>query len=194
MLATKRPVSPTSPSRRSAKSSRPSSTAAPDSPPAAPRPASRRNAKAAVAETGQGTTRGAAPARATATGLPARARRVASDPVLRLREAVLAKLDDLKAREVTVIDVRGRTSVTDYLVIASGTSTRHVKAMADEVVLAAKRLAHPPLGVEGEKESEWILVDLGDLVVHLMLPRAREFYGLERLWQESPRRELGVSA
>jgi ribosome-associated protein len=99
-----------------------------------------------------------------------------------LRTQVLNALDDLKAKDVKEIDVRGKTSITDILVIASGTSTRHVKSIADEVVKFAKRAGVAPLGVEGEREAEWVLVDLGDIVVHVMLPRVREFYGLERLW------------
>jgi ribosome-associated protein len=102
--------------------------------------------------------------------------------VANLRSQVLDALDDLKAKDVKEIDVRGKTSITDILVIASGTSTRHVKSIADEVVKFAKRAGVMPLGVEGEKEAEWVLVDLGDIVVHVMLPRIREFYGLERLW------------
>jgi ribosome silencing factor RsfS/YbeB/iojap len=100
----------------------------------------------------------------------------------RVREAVVARLDSMKANDLKVIDVRGKTSVCDCIVIASGTSTRHVKSMGDEVVVTAKKLGFPPLGVEGEKEAEWILVDLGDTVVHVMLPRTREFYQLERMW------------
>jgi len=102
--------------------------------------------------------------------------------VANLRSQVLDALDDLKAKDVKEIDVRGKTSITDILVIASGTSTRHVKSIAAEVVKFAKRAGVMPLGVEGEKEAEWVLVDLGDIVVHVMLPRIREFYGLERLW------------
>jgi ribosome-associated protein len=89
---------------------------------------------------------------------------------------------ELKAQDIVEIDVRGKTSVCDYMVVASGTSTRHVKSIADEVVKFAKRLDCQPLGVESERETEWILVDLGDVVVHVMLPRVREFYALERLW------------
>ncbi len=103
-----------------------------------------------------------------------------------LRERVLAALEELKAKEVRVIDVRGKTSIADTLVIASGTSTRHVKALADEVVRFVKRAGMLPLGVEGEREAEWVLVDLGDVIVHVMLPRIREFYGLERLWSVEP--------
>lgn len=93
-----------------------------------------------------------------------------------------AALEELKARDVKEIDVRGKTGITDWMVIASGTSTRHVKSIADEVQRFAKRIGIPPIGVEGEREAEWVLVDLGDVVVHVMLPRTRELYALERLW------------
>lgn len=99
-----------------------------------------------------------------------------------LLATVHAALAELKAKDVVEIDVRGKSSVADYMVIASGTSTRHVKSSADEVVKFAKQLEVMPLGVEGEREAEWVLVDLGDVVVHVMLPRVREFYALERLW------------
>jgi len=99
-----------------------------------------------------------------------------------LLDTVREAVEELKARDVVEIDVRGKSSVTDFMVIASGTSTRHVKSIADEVVRFAKRLGVTPLGVEGEREAEWVLVDLGDVLVHVMLPRVREFYGLERLW------------
>jgi ribosome-associated protein len=105
-----------------------------------------------------------------------------SAPLAELRRVVANALDELKAREVREIDVRGKTSVTDFMVIASGTSSRHVKSIADEVQKQSKQIGQPPLGVEGEREGEWVLVDLGDVVVHVMLPRVREFYGLERLW------------
>ena len=103
-------------------------------------------------------------------------------PIERLLATVHAAVEELKARDVTEIDVRGKSSVTDFMVVASGTSTRHVKSIADEVVRFAKKLDVQPLGVEGEGEAEWVLVDLGDVVVHVMLPRVREFYALERLW------------
>ena len=99
-----------------------------------------------------------------------------------LLKTVHAAVEELKAKDVTRIDVRGKSSVCDYMVIVSGTSTRHVKSIADEVVRFAKKLNVMPLGVEGEREAEWVLVDLGDVVVHVMLPRVREFYALERLW------------
>ena len=105
-----------------------------------------------------------------------------TDPVEFLRKQVLAALEELKAKDVHEIDVRGKTSIADILVIASGTSTRHVKSLADEVVRFVKKAGMMPLGVEGQREAEWVLVDLGDIIVHVMLPRIREFYGLERLW------------
>jgi ribosome-associated protein len=95
---------------------------------------------------------------------------------------VHAAMENLKAKDVVEIDVRGKTSVCDYILVASGTSTRHVKSIADEVVKMMKDLGVMPLGVEGEREAEWVLADLGDVVVHVMLPRVREFYALERLW------------
>ena len=99
-----------------------------------------------------------------------------------LLASVNAALEELKAKDAVQIDVRGKSSVADYMGIASGTSTRHVKSIGDEVVRFAKNLGVMPLGVEGEREAEWVLVDLGDVIVHIMLPRVREFYALERLW------------
>lgn len=99
-----------------------------------------------------------------------------------LLKLVHSALEEMKARDAVEIDVRGKTSIADYLVVVSGTSTRHVKSVADEVVKFAKKAGVMPLGVEGEREAEWVLVDLGDVIVHVMLPRVREFYALERLW------------
>jgi ribosome-associated protein len=99
-----------------------------------------------------------------------------------LRQRVVAALEDLKAKDVREIDVRGKTSIADILFIASGTSARHVTSIADEVIKFAKEAGVMPLGVEGQTEAEWVLVDLGDIIVHVMMPRIREFYGLERLW------------
>jgi len=99
-----------------------------------------------------------------------------------LLELVIAALEDLKGVDVRVIDVRDLTSITDRMVVASGTSTRHVKALAENVELKAKQHGYTPLGIEGEQTAEWVLLDLGDVVVHVMLPETRSFYGLEKLW------------
>ncbi|MGR9107557.1 MAG: ribosome silencing factor [Gammaproteobacteria bacterium] len=101
----------------------------------------------------------------------------------KILELVLATLDEGKASNIKVIDVQGKTSITDYFVVASGTSERHVKSLADQVVEKLKRLSVQPLGIEGERVGEWVLVDLGDIVLHVMQPRIREFYQLEKLWE-----------
>ncbi len=113
----------------------------------------------------------------------------------RLQELVLKTLDDMKANEVVTIDVRGKTSITDVMIIASGTSDRHVKSMAEAVAFQAKLAGEPPLGIEGAQEGEWALVDLNGVVVHIMQPKVRDFYQLERLWrvdasEDQPREDL----
>lgn len=120
-------------------------------------------------------------------------RNAKADSTAALRKTVVDALEELKAKDIREIDVRGKTSIADLLVIASGTSARHVKSIADEVVKFAKKAGVMPLGVEGEQEAEWVLVDLGDVIVHVMLPRIREFYGLERLWTVGDR-EPGLDA
>ena len=89
---------------------------------------------------------------------------------------------DMKARDVRILDVQGLTSITDYMLIASGTSDRHVRSIADRLVEKAKDAGHPPLGMEGHQHGEWVLVDLEDVVAHIMQPRIRDFYKLENLW------------
>jgi ribosome-associated protein len=116
------------------------------------------------------------------TAVTARNTAPSAQPAPDLRQQVHAALEELKARDVREIDVRGKTGITDWMVIASGTSTRHVRSIADEVMKFAKRIGNPPIGIEGEREAEWVLVDLGDVIVHVMLPRVREVYALERLW------------
>lgn len=93
-------------------------------------------------------------------------------------------LDDAKAVDITELKVGDKTSITDYMIIACGTSTRHIKTLAETVVSQTKSAGLPVLGVEGDKDAEWVLVDLADVLVHLMLPRARAFYNLEKLWAE----------
>ena len=99
-----------------------------------------------------------------------------------LNRVIIDALDDLKAVNTLTLDVTGLTDVMDYLVIASGTSNRHVRSLADKVCMEAKNRGVLPLGVEGENSAEWVLVDFGDVVVHVMLPATRDFYDLERLW------------
>jgi len=99
-----------------------------------------------------------------------------------LLATVTAALDELKAVNVKVLDVRGLTDIADTLIIASGNSDRHVRSIADNVVQQVKKAGFRPLGHEGKRDGEWVLVDLQDIVVHVMLPRVREFYGLESLW------------
>lgn len=102
-----------------------------------------------------------------------------------LATLVIATLDAGKALDIRQLDVRGITSITDIMVIASGSVDRHVKALADAVIEGAKQAGVRPLGSEGEQGGEWILIDLGDVVVHVMNPRTREFYNLEKLWDPS---------
>ncbi|WP_111859397.1 ribosome silencing factor [Acinetobacter sp. CFCC 10889] len=93
---------------------------------------------------------------------------------------------DVKAKDILELDVSSISNVADALVIASGTSTRHVKALADNVAEEARKAGFRPIGVEGERDAEWILIDLGLIVVHVMLPTARKFYDLESLWRTTP--------
>lgn len=99
-----------------------------------------------------------------------------------LKEHVLKSLDDNKAVNVATLDVRGKTSITDYMVVATATSTRHAKALCDHVIEDLKKLGENPQGVEGQTGSDWVLLDLGDVVVHVMTGQAREYYQLEKLW------------
>ena len=99
-----------------------------------------------------------------------------------LKKLATEALDDLKAEDIVALDVRDKTTVTDWLFVATGSSSRHVKSIANNVVSEAKKLGHSPLGIEGEDDGEWVLVDLGDVVVHVMQRQVREFYDLESLW------------
>jgi ribosome-associated protein len=116
----------------------------------------------------------------------------------RLRQLAVDALEDLKATDILELDVRKLSNFTDYMIIASGRSARQVAALAENVVVKAKQAGEAPLGVEGMRSGEWVLVDLGDVVVHVMQPDVREFYQLEKLWcsreipeQQSPRGAAG---
>lgn len=112
-----------------------------------------------------------------------------------LEKVVIDALEDMKARDIQVIDVRHKTSITDVMIIACGTSNTHVKSIAETVAFKAKHAGQPPLGNEGVRDGEWALVDLNDVVVHVMLPKVRDFYGLERLWGDaSPAAEAAASS
>jgi ribosome-associated protein len=104
---------------------------------------------------------------------------------LTLEKLVLAALEDMKAVNIKLLDVRGLTDITDSMIVASGNSDRHVRAIADRVIEKAREAGRRPLGIEGSRESEWVLVDLQDVLVHVMLPRVREFYAIEQLWEPS---------
>lgn len=103
-----------------------------------------------------------------------------------LKQVVIQALEDLKADNIVILDVSARTSITDYMIIASGTSSRHVKSIADNVVEEARKKGERPLGVESGATNDWVLVDLGEIVVHVMLPATRTFYDLERFWRDGP--------
>jgi ribosome silencing factor RsfS/YbeB/iojap len=144
----------------------------------------------------------AKPARGTSAPAKKSARKPLSKPVAPAKKAgindivkvVEGALDDMKAVNVKVIDVHKLTDIADTMVIASGNSDRHVRSIADRVVEFAKKAGFRPMGVEGERDGEWVLVDLQDVIVHIMLPRVREFYRLENLWDVSAaRREAAVT-
>lgn len=113
-----------------------------------------------------------------------------------LQQLVIDKLDEMKAQDIKVIDVRGKSSITDLMIIATGNSTRHVKSLAQTVELAAKEAGVKPLGMEGEQQGDWVLLDLNDIVLHVMLANVRDFYNLEKLWeagQALPQARVGAA-
>jgi len=111
-----------------------------------------------------------------------------------LTHIVFEALDDLKAVDVRILDVREKTNVTDVMVVATGTSARHVKSLASNVIDQAKKNGVIPIGSEGEETGEWALVDLGDVVVHVLQAEVRDFYQLERLWETEPVVDVANSA
>lgn len=103
-----------------------------------------------------------------------------------LTELVVEALDDVKGQDIVTLDVRKMTPVTDYMIVASGTSNRHVNALVENVAEKAKAAGHKAIGIEGADGGEWVLLDLQDALVHVMLPKVREFYNLEKLWSITP--------
>lgn len=99
-----------------------------------------------------------------------------------LKKLAITALEDMKAEDILVLDVKDKTTVTDWIIVASGTSSRHVKSIANSVQSSAKEAGAAPLGCEGQEDGEWVLVDLGDVIVHVMQKQARAFYDLESLW------------
>ncbi len=106
---------------------------------------------------------------------------------------IIDALEDVKALDIVKLDVRNMTSVTDYMIVASGTSNRHVRGLIDNVAEQAKAAGHKAIGVEGEEGGEWVLLDLQDVLVHVMLPKVREFYNLEKLWSFGAIDDLAVT-
>lgn len=102
--------------------------------------------------------------------------------ITRLRDGILDALANIKAKDIDVLDVRGLTSIADFLMVCCGTSTRHLNAIAATVDDKAKALGYASRGIEGDPASEWMLIDLGDVIVHVMTREARDYYQLEKLW------------
>lgn len=153
-------------------------------------------------KTSKPATRTKAPAKkagAAAKPRPAKAKaEVEAKPAERVPHPIitlsLAALDDLKAKDVTVLDVQSLTTITDTMIICTGTSNRHVKSIAEAVAEKCKEAGYRPLGMEGMEESEWVLVDLGHAIVHVMQVQARAFYQLEKLWDMNDLEKAGAAA
>jgi ribosome-associated protein len=141
----------------------------------------KRRVKSKVAASSKDEARAAGPDNRTDKSRAA-ANRDAAARAAALKAVVINALDDMKALEIKVLDVRGLTDVADTMVIASGTSDRHVRSVAQKLVEKTKAAGFRPHGVEGQQDSDWVLIDLNEMIVHVMLPRVREFYGLEKLW------------
>jgi len=189
-MAAKRPSRPSSASARPAVRAAKAPAKTPGKAPAraasirrAPATKPKAPAKKAAKGSAKAPRKAATGTKPAATKKPAKAK---APPAL--AQVVLAALEDMKAVNVKAMDVRGITDITDMMVVASGTSDRHVKSIADRVVQRCKEAGYRPFGIEGERDGEWVLLDLNDVVVHVMLPRVREFYALEKLWENGAAR------
>ncbi len=110
-----------------------------------------------------------------------------------LKDLAVEALEDLKGDDITVLDVREQADFTDFMIVVSGTSQRHLKAMTGQLYLSSKKAGVPPISIEGEDSQEWMLVDLGDVVVHLMRPETRALYEIEKLWSLGKQRDASAS-
>ncbi|MGF1688277.1 ribosome silencing factor [Photobacterium japonica] len=99
-----------------------------------------------------------------------------------LHDFIVDKVDDIKAQDIVTLDVRGKSSITDFMVVCTGTSNRHVASIADHVNKESKLISYPPFGISGEDDSEWVIVDMGSVMLHIMQKDARDLYQLEKLW------------
>jgi ribosome-associated protein len=145
--------------------------------------AARRAPKRAPKRTSKPALKGSKSARPSIGTFAGRARVARTAALIGLEKLVLAAFEDMKAVDIRLLDVRGLTDVADTMIVCSGTSDRHVRAIAELVIERAKAAGRRPLGTEGKQDAEWVLVDLQDVLVHVMLPRVREFYALEELWE-----------
>ncbi len=130
------------------------------------------------------------------TASPRPAKKPRGSELVALEKLALAALEDMKAVNIRVLDVRALTDIADTMIVASGTSDRHVRSIAENVVIKAKQAGRRPMGTEGRQDGEWVLIDLQDVLVHVMLPRVREFYALEQLWEapQAQRRSAAAGA
>lgn len=112
---------------------------------------------------------------------------------IELKDLVIQALEDVKGQEIVCMDVSELTDITDFMVVVSGGTNRQVKALANNVVEDARKSGVKPIGVEGQEQGDWVLVDLADVIVHVMLPKVRQYYDLERLWSMTPTKSEEIS-
>ena len=126
----------------------------------------------------------------TRRGEPVKTSKTAVLAVDDVLQAVISSLEDSKAEEITTIDIQGKSALGDYMVVASGRSQRHVGAIADHLLRKLKSGGVRSARVEGQQHADWVLIDAGDIIIHLFRPEVREFYGLEKMWQVPASQDL----